>query len=73
MITINDIITEHVVNKIGERLYWSFTSIDVITLNDIYTILNFYYDDEICQIVKSNMSIIQKIMEKVKELSVLYG
>ena len=73
MITINDIITEHVVNKIGERLYWSFTSIDVITLNDIYTILNFYYDDEICQMVKSNMSIIQKIMEKVKELSVLYG
>ena len=71
--TIDEIITEHVVNKISDRLYWSFTSIDVITLNDIYTILNFYYDDEICQIVKSNMSIIQKIMEKVKELSVLYG
>ena len=73
MITINDIITEHVVNKIGERLYWSFKTIDEITLGDIYTLLNFYYDDEICQIVKSNMSIIQKIMEKVKELSVLYG
>ena len=82
--TINEIITEHVVNKIGERLYWSFTSIDVITLwsftaidaitlNDIYTLLNFYYDDEICQMVKSNMSIIQKIMEKVKELSILYA
>ena len=73
MITIKEIITEHVVNKIGDRLYWSFTSIDVITLNDIYTILNFYYDDEICQMVKSNMKIIQKIMEKVKEWSEIYG
>ena len=82
--TINEIITEHVVNKIGERLYWSFTSIDVITLwsftaidaitlNDIYTLLNFYYDDEICQMVKSNKSIIQKILKKVKELSILYA
>ena len=73
MMTINEVITDHVVNKIADRLYWSFTSIDVITLNDIYTILNFYYDDEICQMVKSNMSIIQKIMEKVKELSILYA
>ena len=73
MMTINEIITEHVVNKIGDRLYWSFKPIDEITLDDVYTLLNFYYDDEICQMVKSDMKIIQKIMEKVKEWSEIYG
>ena len=73
MMTINDIITEHVVNKIGDRSCWCFKQIDEITLGDVYTLLNFYYDDEICQMVKSDMKIIQKIMEKVKELSEIYG
>lgn len=73
MITITDIITDHVVNKIGDRLYWSFTSIDDISIEDVYTMVNFYYDDEICQMVKSSMKIIQKIMEKVEELSEIYG
>lgn len=73
MKTINEIITEHVVNNIGDRLFWSFRKIDDITLNDVYTMVNFYYDDEIYQMVKSNMSIIQKIMEKVKEWSEIYG
>jgi len=44
-----------------------------VTKEDIDTLVNFYYDDEIVQLIRNDISSYTKIMEKLKEWNETYG
>ena len=73
MITINEIVMDHVVRKIADRIYWVMNKPLDVTKEDIDTLVNFYYDDEIVQLIRNDISSYTKIMEKLKEWNETYG
>ena len=68
MITIKEIVMDHVVRKIADRIYWNMNKPLDVTKGDVYTLVNFYYDDEIVQMVKNDIHCYSKIKDRVKKL-----
>ena len=72
MITIKEIVMDHVVRKIADRIYWNMNKPLNVTKGDVYTLVNFYYDDEIVQLIRNDIRSYSKIMNRVKELMKQY-
>ena len=73
MITIKEIVMDHVVRKIADRIYWYMNRPLDVTKGDIDVLVNFYYEDEIVLLIKNDIQSYTKIMEKVKEWYEIYG
>ena len=68
MMTIKEIVMDHVARKIADRIYWYFHKPEDVTIGDIALLVNFYYDDEIVQMVKNDIHCYSKIKDRVKKL-----